>query len=392
MKTEKNKFGNVLSIVFFILILITGCDKENPIVPDPPSHPNPCPNGNNTFDCSDILTLDAPKQDKIEKLGDVDYFKFTTTQPGVIEIAIDPVPSNIDMDVVIFDGNQQQITSSGGTANGQSVFFYLLRSAGTYFIKCYDGWDNASSESPYTVLVTLDVSDVYELNNEFSVSKTIGLANNIQGKIKPLGDVDVFKFSIPRDGIIQIAIDPVPSSVDMDFELYDEQQNFIISQGNTANGQATFMNILRKAGTHFIKLYDGWGNSWSNQFYALNITMDTSDTYEVNNTFSDSKTIPLNENINGKIRPTGDYDYFKFTASGSGLVTISVNPVPNNVDMDVTLYNSQQSQIAYSTGTGNGQAVYFSFNLPSAGTYYLLLHDGWDNSENTSVYTLKVTQ
>lgn len=390
MKTIKLLTAFFLNLLILASILISACDEiSNSTEPDPP-HQNQCPNGNNTFDCADLITIGIPKQEKIESCGDVDFFKFTTSQAGVIEIAIDPVPSNIDMDVFIFNGNQQQIAYSTHTALGQSVFFYLLKDAGTYFIECYDGYGDASSETPYSVLVNLDVSDVYELNNQFSSSKIISLNSNIQAKLKPWGDIDVFKFNIPRDGIIQIAIDPVPPNIDMDFELYDSQQNFITKKTNTANGQSTYMNILRKAGIYFISLYDGWLDNWDNQFYTLNITLDTSDIYEMNNTFSESKLITLNENINGKIRPVGDYDFYKFTVQNSGVIYISVNPVPPNIDMDVILYDPQQNQIAYSTNTSSGQSVYFSFNIPYAGTYYLLLHDGWDDNENTSFYTLKV--
>ncbi|MCX6164500.1 MAG: PPC domain-containing protein [Ignavibacteriae bacterium] len=378
-------------ILLVIIFTIFGCDKENPTEPSNNNNNTGGCTDNNSFNCATELQIGITKQDQIESQGDLDYFKFTTSTPGVLEISVDNVPSNVDMDVYVYDAQQNQIASSTGTQNGQSVFFEMLRVPGTYYLKLQGGYWSSHGNDKYTVLVNLDASDTYEMNNTFSEAKLISLNNDIQGKIRPTGDVDYFKFITNSPGIIEITVENVPSNIDMDVYLFDSQQNQVANSTGTTNGQSVFMFVLANTGTYFIKINGGYWSGGSTQFYKFSIKVDASDTYEVNNAFSEAKLISLNTNIQGKIRPSGDWDFFKFNVSSIGNIQVVVDPVPSSFGMDIYVYDTQQNQIAYSTGTSNGQPIYLNVNLTSIGTYYVKLGDYWGGN-STQFYTLKINK
>ncbi len=105
-----------------------------------------------------------------------------------------------------------------------------------------------------------------------------------------------------------------------------------------------------------------------------------------NESFAAAVQIPLNTDINGKISPSGDNDYYKFTITTGGTITITLTNLP--VDYDIRLYNGSQSQVAISQK--NGTADELINYTAAAGTYYVRIY-GYRNANNASIcYKLKV--
>lgn len=105
-----------------------------------------------------------------------------------------------------------------------------------------------------------------------------------------------------------------------------------------------------------------------------------------NGAFSNAQAIPLNTDIKGRISPTGDNDYYRFTVTTGGTVSITLTTLP--ADYDIRIYNSAQSQIAISqNGSTTGETL--NLNL-AAGNYFARVY-GWNGANNATVcYTLKV--
>jgi hypothetical protein len=105
-----------------------------------------------------------------------------------------------------------------------------------------------------------------------------------------------------------------------------------------------------------------------------------------NGAFSNAQAIPLNTDIKGRISPSGDNDYYRFTITTGGTVTITLTTLP--ADYDIRIYNSAQSQIAISqNGSTTGETL--NLNL-AAGNYFARVY-GWNGANNATVcYTLKV--
>lgn len=373
-----------------VLIFSANSCKKTPIEPEPGGGTG-CTN-NNTFECASAIEIGLSYTDKLVTNDDVNYYQIALTQDAVIEVAITNVPSNLNLDVWVYNSNHSTVASNYTAGLGQSVFINTLQKAGTYFIRVEDRDHNSSSDSRFGIQVTKDITDVYEMNNKFEDAKNFSLGGNYSAKFRPENDVDYFQFTTTQGGVIEATVSQVPSTIDVEIILYNSNYSNIVGSYNTGLGQTAYISSVQKPGLYFVKINDKDNNALNTSFYNLQVSLDNTDTYEYNNTFSDSKQISLNNDVYGKIRNKEDLDYYQFTVTSSGNVTITVPTVPSSIDMDVYVYNSNYSGIANSTNTGVGVPVTLLLNNLSAGTYYVLLEDGNHNAENSQFYNLRVNK
>jgi len=258
----------IVTVATFLPCSCSKDDKPNPVIPS-------CQN-NDSFGCATGITVGDTITEKIESVGDKDYFSFATSQAGLIQMEVNPVPADIRMAVYVYDAQQTQIAWSIAPSNGQGVFLAslpLLRAAGTYYVKLGDYGDDASSADDYKLLVRLDTSDANEINNAFSTATSIALDQSVQGKIGPAGDVDYFKFTTSQAGLIQVQVDPVPSDIRMAVYVYDSTQTQIGYLIASSNGQGVNLNVdLTSIGTYYVRLSDYGDNSSSTDYYALTVS------------------------------------------------------------------------------------------------------------------------
>ena len=333
---------------------------------------------NDAFSSANTINFNATINGSINPAYDQDYFKFEVLYPGIIEINVSNVPSNIGMDVFLYDPAQDQIRKNSG-GNGQAVFLeQLVCTPGIYYVMLEDDW-NASNAGQYTLQVTFDNTDIYECNNTFSEAGIIGFGQPINASIRNAQDQDYFKFEVLYPGIIEINVSNVPSDIGMHVFLYDPAQDQI-SIKSGGNGQAVFLEqLVCTPGIYYVMLEDNGSASNAGQ-YTMQVTFDNTDIYECNNTFSEASTIELGQPINASIRGAEDLDYFKFVVPQAGIININVSNVPANIDMNVYLYNENQEQLKSAAGN-NGQPVSFDFSIETPGIHYLLLTDNESNAE-----------
>lgn len=370
-----------------LMTIKTDCLKKE----ETPTQNTNCPD-NNTFECATPIQLGVAKQDNISSNDDEDMFQVNLPSDGVIEVSVTNVPSNINLYVKVYDSNQWGLVTSNSTGVGESAYLYKVTKAGTHYVLIYDRDQNASNSNSYTILVTEDVSDSYEYNNESSNAKLVAQNTNLKAKFRPNDDVDWYQFTIPQDGVIDVFVTSVPATVNVYSKLYDANKIGIIVSYNNGLGQDILLSAVRKSALHYLEIYDQDHNGSSTNYYNFAVHLDVSDIYEYNNDRQTAKSINFNTNYQGKIRPSNDEDYFQFVLTSTSNITVNVSSVPSNIDMDVYVRNSNGTTIKSSTSTGNGQPVYLTVNNLSAGTYYLHLEDGNNDASSTSYYTFVINK
>jgi hypothetical protein len=127
----------------------------------------------------------------------------------------------------------------------------------------------------------------------------------------------------------------------------------------------------------------------SGQFTTTAATTVCQSTYDktTNGTISGSATIPFNTNITGLINVAGDIDYYKFSITKAGTITITLANLP--ADYDLSIVNSTGATTLASSL--NSSTTNETINYTAAkGTYYAKVI-GYSSAYNaTSCYTLKV--
>ena len=106
-----------------------------------------------------------------------------------------------------------------------------------------------------------------------------------------------------------------------------------------------------------------------------------------NGTTSGAALIPLNTDVKGTISPTGDNDYYKFHITTGGTITVTLQTLPANYQLD--LQNADGSRIGRSTNNGTANET---INITvAAGDYFARVYPKGNASNASLCYTLQVT-
>lgn len=387
MFSKKAAARNIV-IVFALItsFLLGGC--EEPTTAEDPGGNNPNPVIN--FNSAVSVNFGTSLKGYITTKGGYGVYRFTNKRGGVIEIKVDTVPGNLNLTLDFYDSQKNWLYGNYGTW-GQTVNLNAVCPPGTYYAVVKDGDGDETSEQPFSFVLDLDSTDIYEYNNTLATARTIGIDWEVRAKIKPENDEDAFQFYSPKDGIVNFTLSNVPQNIDIVSDIYDYQNNYI--GGITGGmGESYSFGSLLFAGTYFIKFKDGYTDAYSNDFYRIKINLDTSDFWEINNTFGYAKAIELNQDVSGKIKPVADLDMFKIQVPLTGQMQVTVTQVPQEITMVVELYDSMQVKVANAIGLSNGQPVTLNYSITRPWMYYVRLSDEYNNDVSDSYYNFRVVK
>jgi len=325
-------------------------------------------------------------------VGDVDYFNFSTTQAGVVKIDIYDVPSNINLQASLkTTSNCSELIGQSNENDGAGFSLFYLTEPGDFVLEINDIGNNAFNPELFTFLVTLNVSDIYEVNNSCSTAKNIVLDREIKAAIYPEYDLDYFKFTTSEVGVIKVDLYNVPENIDMQVTLRSNSDCTILTEEyNFRKGQGLSLFYTTIPGEYILEINDIDNNDFNSELYSLTVTLDTNDTYEINDACSDAKNISLNTEINASIYPLGDVDYFRFAVNQTGVYEIQIYDIPENININATLRTDDCEEIVSEFIFNNGGSLSLLRQL-GEGEYILQLSDISNDASNDELYSLIVS-
>lgn len=353
-----------------------------------------------SFSCARRLRSGVQAEDRMNGAKN-NYYYFVVDTPGAISIDLDAVPglsSERTYRVTLLSAantSSSSVVKSKDAHGGESLSFFAgPLEQKEYYLRIEEL--GAHSNEPFRLTYRFLNTDLNERNETFATATPLALSQVITGTLLAKGDKDYFRFYLDQPGVVDITVDPIP-----DLGPNARMYAYVYS---TAGGSAPVRQQYRVSGEvmkmsagpldsgyHYL-LLDGDGNE-SPEAYHLSIAYDTSDRYELNNSFAKAKPVPLGQNIRATLRAPGDEDYFKFTAVANQPVTLSIPAVPaGGGTMSLYLYREPNSgDLVQSSYKGENQALGFttSEHLLMGKTYYVRLVS---NGESAQQYTLRITQ
>jgi hypothetical protein len=169
-----------------------------------------------------------------------------------------------------------------------------------------------------------------ESNDTSETATMIPLNVEVNGKIDTFYDMDWFRFELPQTGYISIDFDHML--------LVSDEQYWTISiyQVDGLNGEPKLFDwwyisgnqtlslsrIGLAAGTYFIRVEDS--DEWSETPYRLKVNYTAADAIEIerNDWPEEATVIQVDKEYTGAIASAYDYDYYQFTISQKGYITI----------------------------------------------------------------------
>jgi hypothetical protein len=111
---------------------------------------------NNSFPVATKISNTTPVNASIDSWNDEDYFEIDIAQAELLTVAVNPVPSNVSMGVVLFDNNRNQLVQGISSFSGNPISINKEIQPGKYFIRLRS--ENISkSASLYTLTMTHSV-------------------------------------------------------------------------------------------------------------------------------------------------------------------------------------------------------------------------------------------
>lgn len=340
----------------------------------------------------------------IHTADDQDWYRFTTTAPGVSGDAVGIAFVNAagDLDMALYDGAFELVGSSTSTGNTETIRLAGL-AAGTYYIAVY-GYDSATNPA-YDLQVDAPFNASGGTGDELEPNDTADSPRDLRTldghghewtglSIHEAGNEDWYRFTTTAAGVSgdAAAIEFVHASGDLDIGLYDAQKTLLDASASTSNAESISLAGV-PAGTYLLRVY-GYEDA-TNPSYTLIIDApfgqsgSSGDEFEPNDTpnaASDLRTLNGHghEWTGLSIHEADNLDWYQFTTTATGMPDDSLAIVFQHAagDLDIGLFESDgETQLDVSTSTNNNEVI--GLDGVPAGTYLLLVM-GYDGATNPS--------
>lgn len=314
------------------------------------------------------------------------WYKFTLTQDGYIDSNIlASLSTRYSVDIVNSKGEYyiSYYTHYGDSIS--SVRYALPK--GTYYI-VISNHDNTSYQEDYEFSVNFNASQYWEkeFNNSISTADTIEL-NKIYRGMSTSKDKDYFKFTLPKDGYIDLNMSRLNSSK---FKVNIKSANDgLYDSFTTTYGEGYETNRLGlQKGTYYIEIYSDDYEYWNEQ-YSFSVNFKASDFWEKesNDSFSSSDKINLNTTYYGVTDINSYKDFYNFNLTDNSTVSLKISN-SNYYRYYISIYDKYENYISsFSTLYGSGYTTN-KITLPS-GRYYVKI-EKYNSSDSKSQYSLSV--
>ena len=302
----------------------------------------------------------------ISSPGDVNWFTFTASTPGVytIHTASGTLEDNY---MYLYGPNSQTALLQQDDDNGSSLAAQIVRTlaAGTYYVKMRAY--SASAAGTYTINVSAASSVTV-------VPLTMNAAP-VAGTIASAVDADWYSFRVATAGAYMI--DTVAGTLEDNYMyLYGPDSQTALLQQDDDSGAAYAARIVRTlaVGAYYVKVR-GYSASDIGTYTIRVLSVPT--------------TLTINAApITGTIAPAGDADWYSFTVSTAGSYTI--HTASGTLDDNyMYLYgpNSQTALLQQDDDNGNNLAAQIVRTL-AVGTYYVKMRAY--SATATGTYTINV--
>jgi trimeric autotransporter adhesin len=330
--------------------------------------------GNTLAAAKNIGALTATTRTFQEFVGTVDvndYYRFTVAANSVLNLAVGGLDG--DADVYLLNSAGVQIGLSGNDSNtAESIQQFLA--AGTYYVKVTAFTGNTTN---YTLSLSASPDNA---GNTLATARNVGVLSGLrtfQDNVGTNDSNDYYRFTVGVNSNFRLALSSLTS--DADVQLLDSTGTLITSS-TLAGSNPEAINRFLAVGTYYVRVipYSGSTN------YNLSLTATALPADSVGNTLLTAKNLGVltgTRSLQEFVGTTDPNDYYRFTLNSSSYLTLNLNGL--SADGDVQLLNASGQQIAISNGPGvNAENIAASL---AAGTYYIRIYP--EVANNTS-YTL----
>jgi len=333
-----------------------------------------------------------------------DYYQFTTTSDGSINLSLTTDNTGYRY-IYLYDNNgTTQLGSASNFGPGPVSFTVNGLAAGTYYALVYTNSNNYYGGYTLTNTVTPDgITNDIEPNDDPAHALTMAENGSVSGHIAfrfnggSFDGSDYYQFTTTNDGSISLSL-ATDNTGYRYINLYDADGTTLLgSAADYGPDPVSFTVNGLAAGTYYARVYTNSNSYYGGYTLTNSVTTDaiTNDT-EPNNIPDEAGIMLENGSVTGHIayRLNGgsidNYDYYKFTTSNDGNITLSLTTYNTGYRYIYLYDNNGTTQLGGAADYGP-DPVSFTTNGLAAGTYYALVYTSSNSYYGGYILTNTVT-
>ena len=306
---------------------------------------------NGTVSTANVVPVNEAVSANISTADDMDWFKFTLTEPGSLSVSFWHETCNAgDYDwmdtwkLTLYGGDERDIEyctmgiKSGDEKTDRSSIYNVP--AGTYYIKVKSDYYWRSCEYKFTINYesSVEKNEEQEMNDSPSTSNSIAVNTSYHGRISLGEDADWYKFTVTEPGSVSVSFwHETCNAGDYDWmdtwkvDLFRGEETDVhyssmgIKSGDEKIDTTSIHNI--PAGTYYIRIKPDY--YWRNCDYSVIVNYESSVgkdmEQESNDTPSTANLISVNKNYSGRVSLEKDLDWYAFDLAESSTVTVTLS-------------------------------------------------------------------
>ncbi len=236
---------------------------------------------NDTKAKADWIQTEKGGYGRIQKSGDLDYWKIKAPSNGKIKIQLSQIPNGQNYDLYLYDSEQRELAKSVKSGSADEGIEPVTTEKNQWYYLVVKGAGNSSHKSGYyhvnaSYLPTAPDTqpDPFESNNTFDTAKPFPLNSPQVANLHQKSDVDYYKISPTLSSTIDLTLTDFPTGIDLDLYLYDPNKK-LVAKSENAGSKDEKISYNGDAGTHYLKVAMSSRSAYKTHTYKLSAQVQT---------------------------------------------------------------------------------------------------------------------
>lgn len=334
------------------------------------------------------IPADSTVQSRTLTINDTDWVAFTADSGKWYRIETYGVT---DTYLELFDTDTSYITDDDddGVSYNAMIDFYCEKK-GRYFVATTVADRSGDQSEPYRLavrpLARAAVVDSLEPNHTLSTAKAIRTDSTPQGHYMN-GSIDKDWMTFHADSGTSYLLE-TKSSLDLWMGVYRADSTYITSDDDNGDGyNPRIAWTCTRTGEYYTQVYTRSSGDFGS--YTAMISTIKPDSFELDNSLSSAKPLPLDGRPHQHTLPIGDADWSTFRADSGAWYRFELKTTASSADLWMrlftgdSLYANQTTEVFYSSASG-----VINWQSRTTGTYAVAVTHYYSSSQVSSPYTL----